>query len=165
MPTTRLRTPEQMLAYPPLKDVLAAKAPGVHAVTPADSVYAALERMAEHGIGFLVVLEGERLAGVLSERDYARKVILQNRSSRDTAVREIMTTKVVTVTPDQTIPQCMSLMNTHGFRHLPVVERDRVIGVVSVRDLLKAIVGHHERCIRDLELERMTTFTPNASSY
>jgi len=160
-----LRTPEQLLAYRPLKELLAAKPPIVHAVAPADSVYSALQRMADHGIGFLVVLDGDRLAGVLSERDYARKVILRDRSSKETLVRDIMTTDVVTVTPDHSIPQCMALMSARGIRHLPVVERGKVIGVLSVRDLLKAVVAHHERCIRDLEAERMTTLNPNVSSY
>ena len=160
-----LRTPEQLLAYRPLNELLAAKPAIVHAAAPADSVYAALQRMADHGIGFLVVLDGDRLAGVLSERDYARKVILRDRSSKDTLVRDIMTTDVVTVAPDHSIPQCMTLMSAHGIRHLPVVERGKVIGVLSVRDLLKAVVQHHERCIRDLEAERMTTLNPNVSSY
>ena len=161
----RIKTPEQLLAYRPLRELLAAKSQAIHAAKPADSVYSALESMAKHGIGFLVVLDGSRLAGVLSERDYARKVVVKNRSSKDTTVAQIMTEKVVTVTPDQTVPQCMALMNTHGFRHLPVVERGVVIGVLSIRDLLKATVEHHERLIRDLETELMTILNPNVSSY
>jgi CBS domain-containing protein len=160
-----IKTPEQLLAYRPLKELLAAKPKVVHATKPADSVFSALEVMATHGIGFLVVLEGTRLVGVLSERDYARKVALQDRSSKDTAVSEIMTRNVVTVTADQTIPQCMALMNSHGFRHLPVMESDAVIGVLSIRDLLKATIDHHERLIRELETERMTILNPNVSSY
>ena len=139
--------------------------PDVADLAPTDSVLTALQAMAAHGIGFLVVLEGTRLAGVVSERDYARKVILQDRSSRDTHVRDIMTSDVVTVTPTHTIPQCMALMSAHGFRHLPVVEAGAVIGVLSIRDLLKAVIEHHERLIRDLETERMTILYPNASSY
>ena len=162
---TSLRTPEQMLSYRPLKELLAARPAAVHAAAPGDSVYSALQRMADHGIGFLVVLDGDRLAGVLSERDYARKVILRDRASKDTPVRDVMTKDVVTVTPDHSIPQCMSLMSAHGIRHLPIVERGKVIGVLSVRDLLKAVVEHHERCIRELEVERMTTLNPNVSSY
>jgi len=99
-----IKTPEQLLAYRPLKDLLATKSKALHSVRPADSVLAALQLMADHGIGFLVVLEGDRLVGVLSERDYARKVILQNKSSKDTPVREIMTDKVVTVALEHTIP-------------------------------------------------------------
>ena len=133
-----IKTPEQLLAYRPLKDLLAAKGKAVHGTKPTDSVFAALQLMEDHGIGFLVVMDGARLVGVLSERDYARKVVLKNKSSRDTPVREIMTEKVVTVTPEETIPQCMALMNTHGIRHLPVMDGGTVIGVLSIRDLLKA---------------------------
>jgi CBS domain-containing protein len=160
-----IKTPEQLLAYRPLKDLLAGKPKVVHAVEVSDSVFSALELMDKHGIGFLVVLDSNRLAGVLSERDYARKVVLQNRSSKDTPVRDIMTAKVVTVTSAHTLPQCMGLMHSHGFRHLPVMEGDAVIGVLSIRDLLKATIEHHERLIRDLETERMTILNPNVSSY
>jgi len=160
-----IKTPEQLLAYRPLKDLLAAKPQVVHAVQVSDSVFSALQLMDKHGIGFLVVLDGNRLAGVLSERDYARKVALQNRSSKDTPVRDIMTVKVVTVTSAHAVPQCMALMHSHGFRHLPVMEGDAVIGVLSIRDLLKATIEHHERLIRDLETERMTILNPNVSSY
>jgi CBS domain-containing protein len=160
-----IKTPEELLAYRSLKDLLAAKPKVVHTVQVSDSVISALQLMAKHGIGFLVVLDGNRLAGVLSERDYARKVILKDKSSKDTLVREIMTDKVVTVSPGHTIPQCMVLMHSHGFRHLPVLEGDAVIGVLSIRDLLKATIEHHERLIRDLETERMTILNPNVSSY
>ena len=162
---TLIKTPEQLLAYRPLKDLLAVKPKGVYSVGQADSVYSALQLMADRGIGFCVVLEGNRLVGVVSERDYARKVILQNRSSKDTVVRDIMTQKVVTVTPEETIPQCMALMHTHGFRHLPVVEGGAVIGVLSIRDLLRATIAHHERVIRELETEFKTVLNPNVSSY
>jgi CBS domain-containing protein len=162
---TRLKTPEELLAYRPLKDLLAAKPAVIHSVGPDDSVYAALERMAEHGIGFLVVLHDDRLAGVFSERDYARKVILQGKASSATPVRDVMTSQVVTVTLEDTVTRCMALMNAHGIRHLPVLDQGRVVGVVSVRDVLKATVEHHERLIRELELERMTLLNPNTSGY
>ena len=160
-----IKTPEQLLAYRPLKELLAGKPKAVQSVRPTDSVLSALQLMAEHSIGFLVVLDGGRLVGVMSERDYARKVILRNRASKDTPVREIMTATVVTVTPEDTVPQCMALMDKHGFRHLPVVENDAVIGVLSIRDLLKATVTHHERLIRELETELVTTLNPNVSGY
>ena len=112
-----------------------------------------------------VELDGKRLAGVVSERDYARKVALRDRSSRDTLVRDIMTTDVVTVTPKHTVPQCIALMSARGIRHLPIVDGGQVVGVLSARDLLKAVVEHHERCIRELELDRMTMLNPNVSSY
>lgn len=145
--------------------VLDEKGRNVYSIRPDASVYDAVARMAEHEVGALFVMEDSRLVGVISERDYARKVILRDRSSKDTPVRDIMTTNVVTVTPDHTIPQCMSLMHQHGFRHLPVIDGGKVVGVLSVRDLLRAVVEHHERCIRALEVERMTTLNPNVSSY
>jgi CBS domain-containing protein len=160
-----IKTPEQLLAYRPLKELLAAKPKVVYSARPTDSVLSALQLMADHGIGFLVVLDGTRLVGVMSERDYARKVILRDKSSKDTTVRDIMTESVVTVTPEHTVPQCMALMDKHGFRHLPVVENGGVIGVLSIRDLLKAMVAHHERLIRDLETELVTTLNPNVSGY
>ena len=161
-----IKTPEQLLAYRPLKDLLAVKGNAVYAAAPTDSVFTAISLMADRGVGFLVVMDGKRLVGVLSERDYARKIVLQNKSSRDTPVREIMTEKVVTVTVEQTIPQCMALMNSHGIRHLPVMDGGgAVIGVLSIRDLLKATIAHHERLIRELETELMTTLNPNTSSY
>ena len=160
-----IKTPEQLLAYRPLEQVLANKPTGAYSVAPDDSVYRALELMADKSIGFVVVIDGDRLVGVLSERDYARKVILLGRSSKDTKVGDIMTRKVVSVSPQHTIPQCMALMSEGGFRHLPVIDVGRVIGVLSIRDILKEIIAHHERLIRNLELERMTILNPGTSSY
>ena len=125
-----IKTPEQLLAYKSLQEVLAGKPAGAFAVAPSDSVFSALQLMAAKSIGFVVVIDGGTLVGVLSERDYARKVILQGRSSKDTTVREIMTTNVVSVSPQNTIPQCMALMHEKGFRHLPVVDSGKVIGVL-----------------------------------
>jgi CBS domain-containing protein len=159
------KTPQQLLAFKPLKQVLAAKASGVHATVPTASVLAALRLMADKGIGFLVVLEGEKLIGVLSERDYARKVALQGKASKDTPVQDIMTRNVISVGLENTIPECMALMNRHGFRHLPVIDRGKVIGVLSVRDLLKEIVEHHERLIRNMELERIAMLNQSGSTY
>ena len=160
-----IKTPEELLAYRPLKELLAAKGTAIHAVAPEDSVLTALQRMAEHGTGFLVVLEGARLAGVFSERDHARKVSLQDRSPMHTQVRDVMTTHVVTVTTGESIPRCMALMSEQNFRHLPVMDGDRVVGVLSIRDLLRAVIRHHERLIRDLEMEMMTVLNPNSSGY
>ncbi|HEY1329774.1 MAG TPA: CBS domain-containing protein [Casimicrobiaceae bacterium] len=150
-----IKTPEQLLKYRPLRELVAERTTPVFSVAPTDTVYAALERMASRNIGFVVVLEQDALVGVVSERDYARKVILQGRASRETLVRDIMTRDVATVGPDETLPQCMALMNSKGVRHLPVVAHGKVIGVLSIRDLLREIVMHHERVIRDLELERI----------
>ena len=153
----RIKTPEELLKYRPLREILAEKGTTVYSVGAGDTVYAAVTEMAARNVGFLVVLEQRQLVGVLSERDYARNVILKGRSSSDTAVRDIMTRDVVTATRDDTLPRCMTLMHDRGIRHLPVVDEGRsVIGVLSVRDLLREVIAHHERVIRDLELERMT---------
>ena len=154
-----------MLAFKPLKRVLAGKAPGAQAVAPGTSILDALRLMAGKEIGFLLVLDGAALVGVVSERDYARKVILQGKASSDTPVEEIMTRDVVSVGLAHTIPECMALMNRHGLRHLPVIDNGAVIGVLSVRDLLKEIVEHHERLIRNLELERSTLLNQRGSHY
>jgi CBS domain-containing protein len=160
-----LKTPEQLLAFKPLKRVLAGKPTGAHAVTPNTSILAALRLMADKEIGFLVVLDGTKLVGVVSERDYARKVILQGKASSDTPVQDIMSRDVVSVGLAHTIPECMAVMNQHGIRHLPVLDGATVIGVLSVRDLLKEIVEHHERVIRNLELEKSTLLNQSGSHY
>ena len=156
---------ESMAMVETVRTILKNKGNQVWSLSPEDSVYDAVALMADKSVGALMVLSNGRIEGILSERDYARKVVLRDRASKDTPVRDIMTTKVVTVTPDRTIPQCIALMHEHGIRHLPVVEGRKVIGVLSVRDLLRAVVEHHERCIRDLEVERMTMLNPNVSSY
>ena len=150
-----IKTPEQLLQYRPLRRILADKGAAVHAVGPVDTVLAAIEQMAAHNIGFLVVLDREKLVGVLSERDCARRVLLHGRAT-DTPVHDVMTGEVVTVGADQTLPQCMALMHGHALRHLPVIDQGSVIGVLSMRDVLGEIVVHHERVIRDLEIERMS---------
>jgi CBS domain-containing protein len=150
-----IKTPDELLKYRSLRQILADRHAVVHSVGPSDTVLGSLEQMAAHNVGFLVVLEQGALVGVLSERDYARKVILQGRASKDTPVRDIMTRDVVTVGPDESLSQCMALMRSKGFRHLPVVQHGNVVGVLSIRDLLSEIVAHHERVIRDLEIERL----------
>jgi CBS domain-containing protein len=130
--------------------------PGIVSIAPHESVFTALERMAEHDIGALVVLDGPVLAGVLSERDYARKVILLGKSSRDMQVSEIMTHKVVCVGPDQTVDQCMAVMTEKRCRHLPVLEGKRVIGVLSIGDLVKETISEQQFQIAQLESYIMT---------
>jgi CBS domain-containing protein len=130
--------------------------PGVVSIAPHESVFTALERMAEHDIGALVVLDGPVLAGMLSERDYARKVILLGKSSRDIRVSEIMTQKVVCVGPDQTVDQCMGVMTEKRCRHLPVLEDKRVIGVLSIGDLVKETISEQQFQIAQLESYIMT---------
>ena len=157
-----LKSPEELLPYRTIKQILAARPGGVHAASPADTALSALKSMAEKYIGFLVVLEGEKLVGVLSERDYGRKVVLAGRTTEDTLVGDIMTREVVTVTPADRFGDCLQRMDRHGIRHLPVVEGGRVVGVVSVRDLMREAVAHHEKVIMKLELERMTIFNSAA---
>jgi CBS domain-containing protein len=139
------------------RDLIAFKGGGVWAVTPDDSVFDALTLMADKDIGAVLVMEGERLIGIMSERDYARKVILRGKSSKTTPVREIMSTQVVTISPDADCKTCMELMSTHHIRHLPVLEDTYVIGVISVSDVMREIIYQQGQTIRfweDLELDR-----------
>ncbi|RZA33335.1 MAG: CBS domain-containing protein [Lysobacteraceae bacterium] len=123
-----------------LSQLLGSKAPEIHAVAPGDSVLDAIRLMAKKGIGAVLVMEGARLVGIVSERDYARKVVLHGRSSSDTAVREIMTAEVVTVSLHDSVEGCMQVVTDSRIRHLPVMDREEVVGVISIGDLVKAVI-------------------------
>ncbi len=134
-----------------VRQIIDAKQQKVLSVSPDATVYDALERMAKYEVGALVVMDGDQLAGIFSERDYARKVILHGKSSRDTLVREIMTAKVVCVGPDYTTDPCMALMTDKRVRHLPVLEHKRVVGVVSIGDVVKEVISEQRFVIEQLE--------------
>lgn len=131
--------------------LLQAKGREIHSIGPDARVIEALKLMAEKGIGALVVTEGGGLAGIISERDYARKVILHGKSSHDILVREIMTAKVFTVHPGQSVEECMALMTEKRIRHLPVTDGGRLVGVLSIGDLVKEVIADQEQTIKQLE--------------
>jgi CBS domain-containing protein len=120
-------------------------------IAPEAPVFVALEVMAEKNVGALLVVEGRELVGIFSERDYARKVILKGKTSRDTPVREIMTSRVVRVDPAQTIEDCMTLMTENRIRHLPVVDEGELVGVISIGDVVKAVISEQEFVIEQLQ--------------
>lgn len=134
-----------------VRGVLQSKGSQVWSTYPDATVYDALKMMSEKEIGALVVLDDGHLVGIFSERDYARKVILLGKTARDTLVRDIMTPKVYSVRPDQTIEECMHLMTDRHIRHLPVVEDDEVVGVISIGDVVKTIISEQKFVIEQLE--------------
>jgi CBS domain-containing protein len=134
-----------------VNQLLKAKGSEVYSVLPQDSVLHAIEVMATRHVGALLVMKDGLLIGIISERDYARKVILKNRSSHDTPVSDIMTSPAVSVTPDDTVHRCMQLMTEGRFRHLPVVKGGRVVGMLSIGDLVKAVIQEQTETIQQLE--------------
>jgi CBS domain-containing protein len=133
-----------------VRQLLQAKGYAIWSITPDASVFDALELMAEKDIGALLVLDGGKPVGIISERDYARKVILKGKASKETPVREIMTEEIVCVRPDQTTEECMALMTDKRVRHLPVIESERLIGVISIGDVVKGIISAQEFMIEQL---------------
>lgn len=134
-----------------LRQLLGNKTAEVYSVAPNDSVIDAIRLMAQKGVGAVLVMEGAKLVGIISERDYARKVVLHGRSSADTAVREIMTAEVVTVGLQQTVAECMRIVTEHRIRHLPVMDGDEVAGVISIGDLVKAVIEDQKVQLDELQ--------------
>ena len=134
-----------------IRQVLQGKKGALVTATPDITVYTALETMARHDIGALLVVDGDRLAGIFSERDYARKLTLQGKESKTTTLGSVMTEKVFYVTPDQTVSQCLALMTEKHFRHLPVLENNKVVGIVSIGDLVKEKIAEQSFIIEQME--------------
>lgn len=134
-----------------VRDILEVKGRDIWSVGPDASVYDAMKLMADKEIGALMVMEGANLVGLISERDYARKVILKGRSSKSTQVKEIMTTRVVYTHPQQNIEECMAVMTEKRVRHLPVIDEGRLVGVISIGDLVKSIISEQKFIIEQLE--------------
>jgi len=134
-----------------VRDVLQVKGAEIFSIGPDDSVFNAIQIMADNRIGALVVLDGEKLVGMISETDYARKIVLEGRTSASTRVREIMTDKVLYVGLDQDITECMALMTERRFRHLPVIEDEKLVGLISIGDLVKSIIDEQSFTIEQLE--------------
>jgi CBS domain-containing protein len=132
------------------RHLLEVKGPDVWSISPEVSVYEALRMMADKDVGALLVMENDHLAGIISERDYARKIILQGKTSKDTLVREIMSTRLFTIHPDQTVEEAMELMTQRHVRHLPVVVDDKVLGVISIGDVVNNIIHRQRETIKNL---------------
>ena len=157
-----LRRPEQILAYRPLKQILAAKPKALWTIGARDSALSAMQLMADKNIGLLVVMEHRAIVGVLSERDCVRRLVLAGKSPAATSVADIMVRNVVKADIANNFVDCLKLMHEHQIRHLPVIENDDLVGLISVRDLLSEAVAHHARVISELERERLTMLTSTA---
>lgn len=134
-----------------VRDILGVKGDAIWSTTSEASVYEALKKMADKNVGALVVLDNGELVGIFSERDYARKIILRDRASKQTPVGEIMTRRIVCVGPDEKIGKCMALMTSNRCRHLPVLEDDKIIGVISIGDVVNTIMAEQKTAIHQLE--------------
>lgn len=134
-----------------VSDILNSKGHDVYSVSPSDSVYDSLKLMADKEVGALLVMDGEKLVGIVTERDYARKVILEGKSSKSATVDEVMTRHVLCASPERTVDECMALMTDKRARHLPVVDHKRVVGIVSIGDLVKALISEQQVLIDQLQ--------------
>lgn len=134
-----------------ISEILSHKGGTVWSVSPDATVLEAIQMMADRNVGALLVTKGDQLVGVLSERDYTRKVVLKGRSSKETSVREIISGKVISVSPDHTVEECMKLMTEHRVRHLPVIEGAKILGVISIGDLVNTIISQQTSAIQQLE--------------
>ena len=160
-----LTSMEQLLPFPTAQELLAKNRKALESVPPDTTVLAALQMMAEKNIRFLAVIDNGKLAGVLSERDCARRVILGKLDAGKTAVREIMSTNVHTVQPETKIPECIMLMYAKDVGYLPVMRGNEFLGVLSIREVMGALIERHERLLRRLGEERLTLMYPDPSSY
>jgi CBS domain-containing protein len=140
-----------MQIYDTVHDVLKRKGQNVWSIAPDASVYRAIEIMAEKRVGALLVMTGDQLVGIISERDYARKVVLKGRSSKETRIEEIMSSPVIAVDPKRSVDECMKVITDERVRHLPVIENEKVIGVVSIGDLVNWIISAQDHTIKQLQ--------------
>ena len=140
-----------MKIYDTIRDILKKKGREVWSITPESTVYRAIEVMADKHVGALVVIDGDKVVGIISERDYARRVILSGRSSKETRVEEIMASPVIFVEPNHAVDECMRIMTNNHIRHLPVIQQEKVIGIVSIGDLVNWIISAQDHTIRLLE--------------
>ena len=135
----------------PILELLKKRSAEIYSLKPEASVFEALQQMADHNVGAMMVMDQGKLVGVFSERDYTRKIALAGKSSRDTKVRDIMTANVFSVAPQTRTQECMALMSQKKFRHLPVVDGDKVLGMISIRDIMDDIIADHEQTISQLQ--------------
>lgn len=134
-----------------VKDILAAKGNAVFSVLPSVTVYTAIELMCQKNIGGLLIMEGSDLKGIFTERDYARKLILKGKSSKDTPIGDLMTTQLITVSPESSIEECMQLMTAKHIRHLPVLDGEEVVGMISIGDVVRSVIQEQRSIIEHLE--------------
>jgi CBS domain-containing protein len=134
-----------------ISEILQHKGNTVWTIAPEATVFEAIQMMADKNVGALLVTKGDRLLGIMSERDYTRKVILKGRASKETPVRDIITSRVLTVTPDHTVQDCMKLMTDHRIRHLPVVQGAKILGIISIGDLVNSIISQQTSAIEQLQ--------------